>query len=110
MRQRFANIVHQRRPSRQLDVEAEFRGHHTAQESGLEGMLPLVLRVTRAVVQPTDELHDVRMRLGNLELLERASAEGNDLAVEIRGNLLHPIARVVPNGSGYITLGELGER
>ena len=75
VRERLADIVHERGSPRELLVEPELGRHHSCEVRGLDGMPPLVLRVARAKVERPDELHDLRMRLAHAERLEGALAE-----------------------------------
>ena len=60
--QRLADVVHQRGAAGQLHVEPQLRGHHPAEERRLDGVLPLVLRVAGAVVEPADQPDDLGVR------------------------------------------------
>ncbi len=82
--QRLADVVHERRAARQLEIEPQLVGHHAAQVSRLDGVLPLVLRVAGAVVEPADQLDDLRVRGRDLEHREGAAAEIVQLGVERR--------------------------
>jgi hypothetical protein len=98
--QRLADVVHQRRPPRDLHVEAHLGGHHAAEEGGLDGVLPLVLRVAGAVVEPPDELDDVGVGARDLELGEGAPAELDDLTVEVLADGLDPAPGLLLLGRG----------
>ena len=64
------------------------------EERRLDGVLPLVLRVAGAPVEPPDQLDDVGVRARNLELLEGAPAELDHLALELLLDLLDGRLRV----------------
>src|SRR6185312_12616393 len=103
---RLADVVHERGAARELDVEAELVGHHAAEERGLDGVLPLVLRVRGAPVEPPDELDDVGVRARDLELLEGAAAELDHLALEVFLDLLDGDARLALPGAVLLELAD----
>src|SRR5207302_19311 len=82
MGERLSDVMKQRGAPREPDIEPELIGDHAAEERGFNRVLPLVLGIARAVVQATDELDDLGMRFGDLELIESAPAELDDLLIE----------------------------
>src|SRR5258706_14372164 len=88
VRERFADVVHQRRAARELLVEAELGRHHAGEKARLDRMQPLVLREARAPVERADQLDDLWMRLLDAERLERILAERAALLMQVIARLL----------------------
>ena len=103
VRQRLADVVHQRRAARELLVEAELGGHHAGEEPRLDRVQPLVLRVARAEVERADELDDLGMRLLDAERLERLLAERADLLIEVLARLASPTPRDALRASSIVS-------
>src|SRR5690606_12456040 len=55
----------------QRDVQAQLSGHDASDMGGLNEMLEYVLPVRRAVAQPSQQLHQFRVDLGDAHLDER---------------------------------------
>ena len=59
---RLADVVQQRAHLRDMHVRPHLGGEHGGDVRGLDGMSQLVLAVARAVLQPAEQLDDLRMK------------------------------------------------
>ena len=84
--ERLADIVKQRRPTGNLDVQPHLRRHHAAQESSFHRMLPLVLRIAGAEGESPHQLHDVGMCAVDGQQGKTSSSQVERLAFHIHHN------------------------
>ena len=84
--ERLADVVQQRRPAGDLDVEAQLGGQHSAKEPRLHTVLPLILRVAGSEVEPADQLDDVGVRAVELQHGKTTLPEIDDLAIHLCGD------------------------
>src|SRR6185503_19112367 len=83
VRHGLPQVVEEPRALRQLDVEAELRRHHPADPGDFLRMLENVLAVGRAVLEPAQELHDLRVHAVDAHLEDRGVAQLDDLLVDL---------------------------
>ena len=67
----LADIVQQRGPARLFFIQTQLRRHRTANERRFDGMEQHVLRVTVTILEPAQELDDLRMNAVNTDIENR---------------------------------------
>ena len=71
-----------------VDVDAELGGHHAGQVRGLHQVLEHVLAVRRAVAQPAEQGHQLRVHVGDADLDQRVLAGPDAQPLHLRLALL----------------------
>ena len=86
---RLADVMQQTGAAGDDWVDAQLAGHHAGQERHLHGVVEHVLPVTRAVTQPAEQPHDLRMDTVQPGLEHRALALGFDGGLHLAAGLFH---------------------
>ena len=87
----LADIVQQRAPLGEIDVELQLGGHHAGEIGDFLGMLEDVLAVRGAVLHPPDQFHQLGMHAANSGVVHRLLPRLDDAGIDVRLRLFHDL-------------------
>ena len=85
----LADVVQQRAPLREGDVQLQLGGHHSGEPGDLLGVLQDVLAVRGAVLHAPDELHQLGIHAADTDVVDGLFARFEDTGIDVGLGLAH---------------------